>query len=294
MHRKKGFTLVELLVVIAIIAILAAMLLPALSKARQAAWASNCRSNLKQLGIALFMYTNNNSEWLPPARGGSWDPDLYNCYHQAVAAFLEIGHNPNRPGPENDDNYGSMGMGSYQIMTYGMLTCPVDAGRLWPAFSYGQNAYATYFDAQNPNPKPGVTYDLVPGVTNTIRKISQIINPSTAIAMGDSYDGDSGGDITAVTGGGKQDSTGFLVYFKEDTRGFEQSATDFVTMNEIGLERVDFRHPNNTANFLFFDGHVEALQWFKTVGKAGDVNTRGYINGLDVEEHDVWGTGTED
>jgi len=281
MHRKKGFTLVELLVVIAIIAILAAMLLPALSKARQAAWASNCRSNLKQIGIALFMYTNYNTEWLPPGRdAGSWDVNLYNCYHQALAGYLEIGHRMSRT--PHDDNYGSMGDPDLQILTYGALTCPVDAGRRFPAFSYAQNAYGTYFDPNNSD------HDLPSGVSNTIRKIAQIVSPSQAIAMGDCRDDD--------TANGDQ---GYLVYFLESTRGFEAGPTDYKTVTGTDipmeyLERPDWRHPNNTANFMFYDGHVEAMQWYKTVGYAGDVNTRGLLNGLDIAKHDVWETGSDD
>lgn len=103
---KKIFTLIELLVVIAIIAILASMLLPALSNARMTARKAACVNNLKQFGLAFSQYLGSYDDLYPPGDYGPgilpfWNKTLYSCGEMKLTLFFCPGFQTMKLDPNN-------------------------------------------------------------------------------------------------------------------------------------------------------------------------------------------------
>jgi len=258
MQKSKGFTLIELLVVIAIIAILAAILFPVFAKAREKARQISCTSNLKQLGLAVLMYSQDFDETFPPkglCRDGNsqWVP-----WETLVAPYVKNG------------------AGTTSIASTGnVFKCPSNpdtstaAAFLVGSFQYSANYACNYNSAFNTVP-----------------------NGNTSYAGDGPFGGQSGTGAVGV-GIAAQVAPASLIMLDENNgkgRGGSGWNLDPVDPGFNGpWTNVNTADPlyvghTGTSDYAFCDGHVKALRPFATLGPNDGGN--GQSNAWTIDNRD--------
>jgi prepilin-type N-terminal cleavage/methylation domain-containing protein/prepilin-type processing-associated H-X9-DG protein len=269
---KTAFTLIELLVVIAIIAILAAMLLPALANAKQKAMRIQCASQLRQLGTGFNLFTGDNAEMYPPAAYGTpantqytWDSWIHvYIAHSAPTTDFVGGLTPIPECP-------------------GVEKCPADRIPIVPAWAdytqrrtYAMNSVGPGWSSQYQVPTANQTYPLPPledgvgiywedgGIDGLPDwnakgyKSNLVLDPSGTISLVEEP------NYQNVVGNVWPSISIAPTYSGQNSADLYQVDPTHSDAHNYGYN--DYGLHSSRFNYLFHDGHVQALKIQQTVG----------------------------